>query len=129
MKFLIPVSLLLVLISGCGSSWNNIPTVTMTAPLNDNAALSCAATEILLPVSTSAPRVLHLRLTQGAFVWEDSLSTYAGTTVTFIPPALPLSTAVTLTGWASDSGGAGCPTTAIKTPTVVYKAPARPTIQ
>jgi hypothetical protein len=127
-SLLLPASVLLIALTSCAATFNNIPTVIMTAPLNDNAALSCSVAEILWPVPSSTPRTLHLKATQGTYVWEDSLLTTAGTQVTFLPPYFPTNSLVTLTGWASDVGGAGCPMIITKTPTIITKAPAKPTL-
>lgn len=117
-----------VLLSSCAATWNNVGSFRMTAPLADNAAASCSVAPVLWPVSASAPRMMHLRLIQGAYAWEDSTATTAGSEVSFTPPAVPSAAAVTVVAWASDVGGAGCPVTITRTPATSTRPPAAPTI-
>lgn len=130
-RLLTLVSLASLLVVGCGATYNKIGTVTMTVPTNDNAELVCANPPTLIPVPSSTSRVMHLRCVQGAFAWEDSISTTAATSsVSFTTiPNFPNGTTVTLIGWASDSGGAGCPVSVQWMPTVMRIPPAVPTIQ
>jgi hypothetical protein len=100
----------------------------LTAPLNDNAAASCAAAPVLLPVPAGSSRMLHLRLTQGAFAWEDSCATLAGLEWAVLPPDVPAAGPVTVLGWASDLGGEGCPVTLTRTPLAIRVPPATPTL-
>jgi hypothetical protein len=118
----------LVLITGCGATWNSIGVVTGTSPLNDNNG-TCAVPD-LWPVSPGEPRWIVLTVTQApSFAWTDSLQAGAGTTFAFSPPWLPNSSTVTCTVRARDVGGYGCAKSITKTPTVVTKPPAAPTLQ
>jgi len=127
---LLLVALCLPLLTSCAaaSSWWSVGQFRMTAPLDDNAAASCAVAPILWPVSTSAPRVNHLKITQGSYAWEDSIATTAGTSTAFTPPYVPAGTLVTATGWASDAGGPGCPMVITRMPLAVTKPPAAPVL-
>lgn len=118
------------LLTSCATAgtWWSPGQFRLTAPLNDNAAASCASIPILWPVSTSAPRVNHLKLTQGSYVWEDSIATTAGTETSFTPPYVPAGTLVTATGWASDLGGVGCPMVITRMPLAIAKPPAAPAL-
>jgi hypothetical protein len=118
------------LLTSCAaaSTWWSPGQFRMTAPLNDNAAASCAATPILWAVPAATPRVNHLKLTQGAYAWEDSITTTAGVETVFTPPYVPAGTLVTATGWASDLGGPGCPMVITRMPQAVTKPPAAPVL-
>jgi hypothetical protein len=116
------------LLTSCAaaSTWWSPGQYRMTAPMNDNAG-TCAA-PVLWLVSALTPRVNHLKLSQGAYVWEDSITTVAGTETTFTPPHVPAGTLVTVTGWASDAGGPGCPMVITRMPQAVTKPPAAPVL-
>jgi hypothetical protein len=124
------VILCLPLLTSCAgaATWWSPGQFRMTAPTNDNAAASCAVTPILWAVSPSASRVNHLKITQGAYVWEDSVATTAGTETAWSPPFVPLGTLITATGWASDLGGPGCPMVITRMPLAITKPPAAPTL-
>jgi hypothetical protein len=127
MKRLLAVAALVaVLLTGCAATFYTLPPVTVTAPTNDNGG-TCAS-PLLWAVALSTPRVVHCRLTQGAFVWEDSLATVAGASATFTPPYLPTGAAVTRMGWASDVGGPGCATVDTRTPVATTRPPAAPVL-
>jgi hypothetical protein len=117
-----------LLLTSCGATWYSLPSVRMVAPLYDNAATSCAVAQILAGPLPSASRVVHLRVTQGAWAWQDSMATVAGQQVTF--PAIwpPAGGLCTLRAWASDAGGAGCDTTWTRAPVASTLAPARVTV-
>lgn len=119
----------LLLVTSCSSTFYTVRALTATAPLNDNAAASCSVAEVLWPVSATAPRMMHLRWTQGGLtVREDSTATTAGTAVAFPAIFVPTSATVTATAWASDVGGAGCPFALSLTPVATTKPPAMPTL-
>jgi hypothetical protein len=124
------VVLCVPLLTSCAAAgtWWSPGTFRMTAPLNDNAAASCAVAPILWPVATSAPRVCHLKLSQGSYAWEDSVATTAGSEASFAPPFVPAGTLITATGWASDLGGAGCPMVITRMPLAITKPPAAPVL-
>jgi hypothetical protein len=129
----ISLALLLVALTSCATvppghaaTFYTLAPVTVTAPTNDNGG-TCAS-PLLWAVALSTPRVVHCRLTQGAFVWEDSLATVAGTAITFTPPYLPTGAAVTRMGWASDVGGPGCATVDTRTPVATTRPPAAPVL-
>jgi hypothetical protein len=97
---------------------------------NDNAAASCAVAPVLLPVPASTVRVLHLRITQGAYAWEDSSSVTAGLAWNVTPPDVPAPSLISAISWSSDAGGAGCPTQPplTRTPLAIRTAPAAPAL-
>lgn len=122
-------ALALLTVTSCASTWYSVKPITATVPSADNAASSCAVTPELCPVAPGTPRVMHLRWAQGGLtVREDSLSAGAGATVTWPAITVPGSGLVTLTGWASDAGGVGCPVTLTLTPFAVGRPPAAPTL-
>lgn len=127
-RILIFTLLAAVLLSSCGASWWSIGPMTMTAPLYDNAAASCALPPVLMSVAANAPRVMHRRITQGAWACEDSISTTAGVLVSFPESLVPAATLCTVRGWASDLAGAGCDTTITRLPTLTLRPPARPAV-
>jgi len=108
--------LLLIALSSCSATLR----VKATAPTNDNDGTCAGPVLVAMPAGT--PRVMHFAWA-GPVSGEDSISTTAGTLVTFsrgVPPGI-----YTVRTWASDAGGVGCDTTA----TFVVKAPpARPTL-
>lgn len=121
---------LLPLIAGCASGGVRYSpgAFRLTAPVNDNAAASCAVDPVLLPAASGAPRVLHLRLTQGAYAWEDSSATAAGLEWNVTPPDVPGPGPVLALGWASDAGGTGCPVSLTRMPLAIRVPPAVPTL-
>jgi hypothetical protein len=96
--------LLGVLLSGCAATF----VVRATAPINDNVG-TCAA-PLLGP--RSGVTVMHFEWT-GPISGEDSVSTTAGTQVTFQKNGFPAGL-YSIRAWASDLGGAGCDTTISK---------------
>ena len=130
MRVLGVVSVLLaLLLTSCAAKFGgSVGTVSLTMPAAGNAAASCAVAPILWPVALTTPAVAHLRVTQGAWAWEDSLVTTYGAVVQFVPPLLPGVTLATLEGWGSDVDGTGCRVTLTRTPATVAKPPAAPTM-
>jgi hypothetical protein len=72
--------------------------------------------------------MMHCRWVQGAMVYEDSLSVGAGAVATFAARSVPGASSVTVTAWASDVGGAGCPVSLTVTPVATLVKPAAPTL-
>jgi hypothetical protein len=130
MKRLLAVAALALLtVTSCAAKFGgSVGTVSLTMPTAGNAAISCSVAPILWPVPALTPAVAHLRVTQGAWVWEDSTATTYGAVCPFVPPLLPGVTLATLEGWASDSDGAGCRLSITRTPASVGKPPAAPTL-
>jgi hypothetical protein len=125
-RIAILAALAAVCLTSCAARFGgSVGSVTMTPPAQANAAASCAVAPVLWAVPAGTPLMLHLRVTQGAWAWQDSLpSTYGGAPVAFTPPALPAITLATLTGWASDPDSAGCRLSITRTPATVAKPPA-----
>lgn len=122
-------ALVALALTSCAAKFGgSVGTVTLTMPAAGNAAVSCAVAPVLWPVPLTTPAVAHLRVTQGAFVWEDSTATTYGGVVPFVPPLLPGVTLATLEGWASDPDGAGCRLSITRMPVVVARPPAAPTM-
>jgi len=125
------VLLVTPLLSSCAAAgtWWSPGQFRMTAPIEDNAAASCAVPPILWTVPAATPRINHLKITQGAYAWEDSITTTAGTSTAFTPPYVPAGTLITATGWCSDPGHPekpGCPMVITRTPLAVAVPPAAP---
>jgi len=105
----------------------------MTAPAFDNFQVDsagiprCARPELCYAVPAATVRIYHLRITQGAYAWEDSTAA-AGAEVTWDPPDVPLPGLCTAAGWASDPGGSSCPVTITRTPLAIRRPPAAPTL-
>jgi hypothetical protein len=129
-KLLLLIVAAATLLTSCAAKFGgSVGTVTLTPPSQANAAASCAVAPVLWAVPSGTPLMLHLRVTQGAWAWQDSVpSTYGGAPVAFVPPLLPAVTLATLTGWPSDPDGAGCTLVITRTPATVAKPPADPTI-
>jgi hypothetical protein len=118
-----------LLLTSCASTFYSVKAVHATAPLNDNNATSCLLTPDLWPVSAGTLRMMHVRWTQGgATVREDSTSCGAGSVATFPAISVPGAGVVTVTSWASDMGGAGCPVNLTVTPTATTRPPAAPVL-
>jgi hypothetical protein len=118
-----------LLLTSCASTWYSVRSVTATAPLNDNNATSCLLTPDLWPVSAGTLRMMHVRWVQGGTtVREDSTSCGAGSVATFPAISVPGASVVTVTSWASDMGGAGCPVNLTVTPTATTRPPAAPVL-
>ena len=130
MKRIAAVAALVALtLTSCASTWYSVRSVTATAPLNDNNAASCAVTPDLWPVSAGTLRMMHCRWVQGgATVHEDSLSVGAGQVATWAAHSVPGAGTVTVTAWASDAGGIGCPVSLTVTPVATRVPPAAPTL-
>lgn len=129
MNRIIAVAALVALtLTSCAATWYSVRPVTATAPLNDNAATSCAVTPELWPVSAGTLRMMHCRWVQGATVYEDSLAVGAGAVATFPARSVPAASSVTVTAWASDAGGIGCPASLTVTPLATKIPPAAPTL-
>ena len=129
MKRIIAVAALVALtVTSCASTWYSVRPVTATAPLNDNNAASCAVTPDLWPVSAGTLRMMHCRWAQGATVYEDSLAVGAGAVATFAARSVPGASSVTVTAWASDVAGSGCPVSLTVTPVATLVKPAAPTL-
>jgi hypothetical protein len=129
MKRIAAVAALVALtLTSCASTWYSVRSVTATAPLNDNNAASCAVTPDLWPVTPGTLRMMHCRWVQGAMVYEDSLSVGAGAVATFAARSVPGASSVTVTAWASDAGGIGCPVSLTITPVATRVPPAAPTL-
>lgn len=117
------------LLTSCASTWYSVRGVTATAPLADNNQPSCALTPDLWPVSPGTLRMMHARWVQGgAVIREDSLSVGAGQVAAWPSVGVPGASVVTVTAWASDVGGAGCPVSLSLTPTTTTRPPAAPTL-
>jgi hypothetical protein len=126
---LLLASVVLIVITSCAATYNTYSGVTGTSPLNDNNAANCSVAEVLWPVGAGSFRMIHHKITQGAFTKEDSVAAPAGTTFSFPSGSVPTSAQVTRTVWASDTGGAGCPLIFTFTPFIEKVPPAKPTLQ
>ena len=127
-RIAVVAALVALTVTSCASTFYSVKQVTATAPLNDNNAASCAVTPDLWPVTPGTLRMMHCRWTQGATVYEDSLSVGAGAVATFAARSVPGASSVTVTAWASDVGGPGCPVSLTITPVATLVKPAAPTL-
>ena len=130
MKRISAVAALVALtLTSCASTWYSVKPITATAPLADNNAASCAVTPELWPVTPGTLRMMHCRWIQsGATVLEDSLAVGAGSIASFAAHWVPGASIVTVTAWASDAGGTGCPVSISVTPTVTRVPPSAPSL-
>jgi hypothetical protein len=128
-RIAVAAALVALTLTSCASTWYSVRSVTATSPLNDNNAASCLLTPDLWPVSPGTLRMMHVRWAQsGSVVREDSLSTPAGQVATFPAISVPGASVVTVTAWASDLGGAGCPAVLSVTPVATKVPPAKPAL-
>jgi len=99
---LLLVALALLAFSSCAATLR----VTATAPAQDNDG-TCTA-PVLSASPAGAARVVHLAWT-GPSTGEDSVTTTAGSPVTYSASVRPGTYSVRV--WASGAGGIGCDTT------------------
>ena len=129
------VLLCLPLLSSCASASVRYSPgrFRMTAAAYDNFQVDsagiprCARPELCYAVPAATVRIYHLRITQGAYAWEDSAAA-AGTEVAWEPPDVPLPALCTAAGWASDPGGSSCLVTITRLPLAIRRPPAAPTL-
>ena len=84
--------------------------IRATAPISDNSAVSCLSSPVL--GARSGFTVIHFAWS-GPSAGEDSITTIAGTLVTFSRGGAPAGL-YTIRCWASDSAGVGCDTSMVR---------------
>jgi hypothetical protein len=128
-RIAVAAALVALTLTSCAAKFGgSVGTVALTMPTAGNAATSCLLPAVLWPVATGTPAVAHLRITQGAWAWEDSTASAYGAVAQFVPPLLPGTALATLEGWASDADSAGCRITITRTPSTVAKPPGKPAL-